>query len=286
MLSLHAKPPVKAEELFNQIISHPGSYSQVCDVMELPSDLPLQAYEMMDFAGASFSKKNQASMAANREALVEVVRKRLAAIDFTKAGKEPGVDPAPEENQDGELYGCDPTTLNPLTLELIFQLQATEVLPQLLAVEGKLVKAIAKAKDDAKVKPPEVYGWFVGGSGAQEDWSEAQRERHNNLFQARVAQRDLVILMASLMREKTYQPFLGTSLEKAYAAGLKKAAKEHGILDLKKGEVVPGEINGREVRLDPVTNLFRLEYFSVSIPYTREIRDEVRAAAEKWVAEH
>ncbi len=284
MSSLLADTP-PASALLDRIISHPGSYSQVCDIMIAEADIPYHAFELTDFSGASFSKTNQALIDKNRGPLIQAIRARLLEVDFTRETKFPVEDPKPEENNDGEAYGCDPKSLNPLLLGLIQQLQAIETLPELLVVEQKLVKGIAQAKNHPNSPVPVVAGWFVGFiTKNSESQTEAERDRYSSLFQARVAQRDLVILMAGLMREKSYDPYLKSSLETAYVKGLRKNAA--GYPKYKPGDPLPEGDYGLGFNLDPVTRILRRERDSVSIPYTRESRDEVRAAAVKWISEH
>ena len=274
--------------LLDKAIQFPGSYCQVCDVMTAPSDLPYRAYQLSGFAGASFSKANLAAMKANREPIVKAIRARLPQIDLARKAAEPKQDPAPEENMDGDTVGCDPKVLNPLLLEIILTLDATETLPELLALEAKLVDGIAKAKDNAKATPPQVQGWFVAEERDHYDEKEpeAKRDRRIQLFQSRVAQRDLVVLMGRLLREKNYGPYLTTSsLEKAYVKGIKKEAQEDGIADYQPGKPLPEDKKDWDVRLDPVSKVPVTPYSSVSIPYTRASRDEVRAAVEKWIKE-
>ncbi len=275
------------ESLFDKVILYPGSYSQVCDVMTMPEDIPYQAFIISDFEGAAFSKANQTQIEKNREPLVKAIRAHLLALDFSRKASQPKEDPKPEENMDGEAFGCDPASLNPLLLRLIRQLHAIETLPELLLVEQKLVREIAKAKDDAKAAPPVVNGWFVHEEGPYDETAnEARRDRKINLFNSRVAQRDLVMLMAVLMREKSYPAYLQTSIETAYAKGLKTQSKQGDLTKFKSGEPIPKELEHLDIEIDPITRLPRAHYSSVKIPYTRESRDEVRAAAEKWVTEH
>jgi hypothetical protein len=277
------------ESLLDKVILYPGSYSQVCDVMAMPEDVPYQAFIISDFEGAGFSKANQTQIDKNREPLVKAIRARLQTLDFSRKATPPKEDPKPEENMDGEAFGCDPASLNPLLMRLIRQLHAIETLPELLLVEQKLVRGITKAKDDAKAAPPVVNGWFVGMEGSHnenEKENEAQRDRKANLFNARVAQRDLVMLMAVLMREKSYPAYIKTSIETAYAKGLKTLSKQGDLAKFKSGEAIPKELEHLDIEIDPITRLPRARYCPVKIPYTRESRDEVRAAAEKWVTEH
>jgi hypothetical protein len=283
---LQAEAP-SGEKLLDEMISHPGSYWQICDVITSPSDIPYRAFELSDFSGRSLSKGNEVRMGHNRDVLVEALRNRLLAIDFSKVPQNPGEDPKPEENFDGEAFGCDPTSLNPILLEVVRKLKAIEALPELLALEDKLVVEIGKAKDDVKIVPPHVAGWSVGDEGTMnEEVPEAKRERRHALFQARIAQRDLVVMIAWLMREKNYQPYLKTSFESAFAKGLKVKAKEFRLPTLKPGQPAPQDVEGLEVVMDPVTRILYPSNCPVMIPYSRESRDEIRAAAAKWIQEN
>lgn len=286
--SLHAEAPT-GRQLLDDVVSHPGSYSQVCDVMSAKSDIPYRAFQLMDYEAASFSDENQAKIDKNREPLIQAIRARLLEIDFTIDAKTPAPDPTSPKDAMEDAYGCDPRALSPLILGLIQQLHAIEALPELLVVEKKLVASIARAKDNADTKPPVVTGWFLGEEfpdGEEPSSDQAKMERRSRLFQARAAQRDLVMLMGLLMREKSYAPALKTSLETEYVKGLKAMGKKHHFPQIKKGEPVPQEVDGMKVELDVPSGLLKPVYDAVRIPYTRESRDEVRAAAEKWIQEH
>ncbi|MFT3991094.1 MAG: hypothetical protein QM680_06755 [Luteolibacter sp.] len=273
--------------LLTQVISHPGSYSQVCDVMSMPSDIPYRAYQVTDFYGASLSKANAAKVASNRDSLVKAIRTRLGSIDFTRKPQQPGIDPKPEENNDGDAYGCDPEALNPILLQLILNLKAIETLPELLVVEDKLVKAIAATKDEASTPAPQVDGWGVAEENRESDEKEPEekRDRRTDLFNARVAQRDLVMVIQSLLREQNYAPAMKTRLEKAYQKGIEKYAKENKCLKFQEDPYGDGKtfiyIQRNEFSgvYHPVTEI-------INVPYTRESRDEVRAAAAQWIQEH
>ena len=276
--------------LLDKLIQFPGSYCQVCDIMTAPSELPYRAYMLSGFAGSSFSKSNLTAMKQNRETLVKAVRTRLLEIDLVRKAEEAKKDPAPEVDEDGEKVGCDPKVLNPLLLDLILELDAIEALPELLVLEAKLVKGIAAAKDDAKVAPPSVSGWFVAEErdSYDEKEPEAKRDRRIQLFQSRVAQRDLVILMGRLLREKNYAPYMTTALEKAYVKGIKAEAKEGGFSDYKPGDKLTGDneyLNGT-IEIDVPSKVPVAPYTAIQIPYSRESRDEVRAVAAKWIEEH
>jgi len=286
---LHAQEPVDGTRLLDKVISAPGSYGQTCDAMSSPSDLPYRAFAISDLGGAWLSKGNKALVESNRAAVVKAIRARLLALDFSRKAVQPKEDKKPEESEEegGYNFGTDPQSLNPLLLDIIEELDAIETLPELLVVEAKLVDGIAKAKDSTKAPVPVVTGWSVHDEGDKsEDFESPKHDRRNNLFQARVAQRDLVILMANMMRKRSYAPYLSSKLEAAYAKGIKARVKTDGLTSYKPGEPLPKELEGMDIVMDPIVHVPMVEHQTVSIPYSRESRDEIRAAAEKWIAEH
>jgi hypothetical protein len=282
---------VNANKLLDEVISHPGSYTQTCDVITIPSDVPYPAMQIKCNFGAEFSMLNEKKISENRAGLIKAIRTHLSSIDFTREPQEQESDPSvSKEEQENEIcYGADPKALNPLILKIIVNLHAIETLPELLAVEQRLVDAIAKTKDDIKVIPPWVDGFDVvevGGYYDENEPNDAKRMRRIRLFKARVAQRDLVILIASLMREKAYKPYLETNLEATYVEGLKADAKKNGYDKVKPGPNMPKEIDNWSVTFDPITKIVHKTDFSCPVPYSRESRDQIRSLAAKWIAEH
>lgn len=295
-----------ASALLDKVISYPGAYSQVCDVFTSPDDIPYRAFEISGYREAYFSNVKLAAIKENRDSLVKAIRARLLAIDFTRVPKELPTDPSPDDKENEEIgSGSDPMTLNPFLLDLIHETHAIEALQELLIVEGKLVKGIAEAKNDAKAAPPLVDGWFVAKEADmsaidREEDNQAIRERdkdpspaeiakldrERNLFNSRIAQRDVVMTIALLMREKSYAPYLKTEFEAAYVKGLKALVKKDGLEAYKPGEPLPPQLEGRKIRIDEITKLPIETYSSVAIPYSRESRDQIRAAAAQWITEH
>lgn len=305
IMNLHAQE-TDGSALLDKAISYPGSYSQVCDVFTSPDDIPYRAFEISGYREAYFSNVKLAAIKENRESLVKAIRARLLAIDFSKAAKGLPQDPSPDDRDSDEIgSGSDPMTLNPFLLDLIRETHAIEALQELLIVEGKLVKGIAEAKNDAKVMPPVVDGWFVARevdmAAIDQDDSEeairerqkdpstaeiAKRDRETKLFNSRIAQRDVVMTIALLMREKSYDPYLKTKFETAYVKGLKALVKKDGLDGYKPGAPLPPQLEGRKIRIDKITQLPIETFSSVAIPYSRESRDEIRAAAAQWITEH
>ena len=283
-VALQAAEPT-ASKLLDRVISHPGCYFQVYNAITTTEDVPYRALELTNFAGASFSKANIIQIKKNRNLLIKALRTRLLAIDFTRKEQPPTKDLKPEENFDGDAYGSDPKLLNPLLLELISQLHAIAALPELLIVEQQLMLGIAKTQANAEASPPAVAGWFVSSTrDLDENETTAARDHRTKLFHARVAQRDLVILMARLLRENKSPAYLKTSLEAAYAKGLKKHAASYPPHLV--GEPIPLGKHGIEYTIDPITNALRVPGVFITIPYTRESRDEIRTAAIQWITQH
>lgn len=288
VIAIQASHAETGTELLDKLIAAPGSYSQVCDVLTVSPEIPFKAFEIQDYAGAYFSDANLALMKARRGELVEAVRKRLGEIDLTREPVTPKPDPkaTKQDREMADCFGADPRSLNSFLFEIIRQTSATEAMPELLSLEMRLVDAIEKAK--AGGKPPEVSGWYAAMMGEEYDENEpeSKRERRSKLNRSRIAQRDLVTLIATLMRGEKYAPYLATDFEKAYVAGLKKQAKEAGYPTLAADAEIPKKLRELAVLRDPISGILYDKYQQVEIAYSRPLRDGVRAAAEKWVAEH
>ena len=288
LISAQASLAETGAELLDKLIAAPGSYSQVCDVLTVSQEIPFKAFQIQDYAGAYFSDSNLALMKARRGEVVEAVRKRLGEIDLTREPVPPKADPkaTKEELEMAECYGADPLSLNSFLFEIIRQTAATEAMPELLALETRLVDAIAKAKEGGN--PPEVSGWYAAmiGEKYDENEPEAKRDRRSKLNRSRIAQRDLVTLIATLMRGEKYAPYLATDFEKAYVAGLRKQAKEAGYPTLAADAEIPKKLSELAVVRDPISGILCDKYQQVEIAYSRPLRDGVREAAEKWISEH
>ena len=289
VISLQTVLAETGTELIDRIIAAPGSYSQVCDFLITTRDVPLKPFEIQDYSGAYFSEENIALLKSRREEVVAAVRKRLGKIDLTREPVVPDPDPnADAQDADGDLYGADPMALSSFLLDMIKKTSAIEALPELLALESKMVAAIAAARNGEE--PPKVYGWYSvmfdvdrkdldSSNAAGTGTSEYKASQTGELNRSRIAHRDLVTLMAYLMREQKYEPYLATDFEKEYVKGLKKQAKDHDLDD-------PGKADDSSIKTDPISGIRHYDYLEVAIPYTRPLRDGVRAAAEKWISEN
>lgn len=278
---LIAVQPACAEtgtELLDKLIAAPGSYSQVCSFLTTTEDIPFKAFQIQDYSGAYFSDSNIALMKSRREEVVAAVRRRLGEIDLTREPvlPKPDITANPADHETGNRYGADPESLNSFLLEIIKQTDAIEALPELLVLEEKLVKGIDKVRIEGA--PPKVSGWS-SIVFSKRDEPQAAREHRGSLNSARIAQRDLVALIALLMRERKYEPYLVTDFEKAYVQGLRKAEKEFNLS-------APDKTDDLSIETDPVSGIRHYDYVEVEIPYSKAIRDSVRAAAEKWISEH
>ena len=277
-------------ELIDRVIAAPGSYSQVCDILMTTRDVPLKPFEIQDYSGAYFSDENLALLESRREEVVAAVRKRLGEIDLTREPVTPAPDPKAKEMEEAESesYGADPMALSSFLLEIIKKTSATEALPELLALESKMVAAIAAARNGDE--PPEVYGWYAAmldtdhkdldpSKPADSKTPQPKISQTGTLNRARIAQRDLVCLMAYLMREKKYEPYLATDFEKAYVKGLRKKAEQLKLNS-------PEKADDKWIKTDAISGVRYYEHVGIPIPYTRPLRDGIRAAAEQWIAEH
>ncbi|MGC4013562.1 MAG: hypothetical protein QM755_03435 [Luteolibacter sp.] len=270
-----------AAKQLDSFILRPGVYEQSCKTITIPRSVPFQAFLLRDYAGSFFTNKQFEEIKASRRLLVPVIQARLTGIDlFRKATPPPKTAQA-----DGAEFGYDPQSLNPLLLQIILLLDAHETMPGLLDIEGRLADAITRASRDSAAPVPVVSGWWMYPEGYSYGilTHSGTSERSMELFLARVAQRDLLVLMAHMMRKRAYTPYLATRFEAAYAKEMRARVKKD---DLTRYKPDAPDSKPSYVTIDPILHVPMLAFKPVLIPYSPEIRDEIRAAATQWGSEH
>jgi hypothetical protein len=268
-------------DLLDKLITAPGSYSQVCISSSISEGIPIEAFRIQDNSGTNFSDSNIELMEAHREELIPAIRLRLGAIDLSKEPKSPKSDPNASKNERmmSDCYGADPYSLNSFLLEIVKRTKAIEVLLELMTLEANLSKSIVNAERGGSL--PEVSGYYmlVDGDGYNDNEPPAAIERRRDLNRSRIVQRDLVMLIAILLREQKFEPYLATDFEKAYVEGLREQAHERGL-------DAPEKKDDSHIKIDPISGIRHYDYHNVEIPYSRQLRVGVRRAARKWISEN
>lgn len=217
-----------ASELLDKIFNQPGHWSQMCaSPPPLPYDMPLPLYSLATPRFFSLSQENVAKLKARRaEVSVELAKRldRIVIQGFPKQEKPYNARP-PAKN---ELSG--------LLLEIILEIDAVDTLPGLLRLEATINDRLEKAAKDNGASLPdldldsptriEVPPAPPGLTSKVEieivsklpDISVQQQRT----FAARLYQRELLSVIAELLRSEHFKPLLDSDLEKNYQAYLKR----------------------------------------------------------------
>jgi hypothetical protein len=219
--------PAMAEKL-DQLLRHPGSYSQICDAMESAFPAPIPGFRSIMHGEAGFSKTNLDFIKKNRAKLLPALAAKLKSVDLLREPKPQPKDPAVKESEpEADPVGVDPACFNTLLLTMIEELDAVEVLPELLAVEEKYHALLTAGEKDAQAPLPQTDGDGAGvfpsnllKEGEEYDKLTPERaaevERQQAVFAAQAVHRDILAVMVRLMRKPGYPPMLASDLEKTY----------------------------------------------------------------------
>ncbi len=287
------KPPVvNGEKLLDELIAKPGNFNQMCGTPPpLPFDAPLPAYSVLAPRHYSFGANSILRLQSYRKEVMLVLLDRLKNVDLSKA------QPTPVMAKNWEYSRSNPRAFSSLLLSVALHLQAIEALPELLRLEDQLHSALLKAEKDEKAPLPQLeldspVGWSTikvvddkKKQKAQKPTKEDKKsfERKTDLFTCRIYQRELLALIARLLREEKYQPLLASSIEKEYIAGLRTIANEGELKDIKSLADIPEESQSW-IRWDDELGIPVLLHGSVvKIPYTETLRDDLRHMADDFL---
>ena len=268
----------------DELLRHPGDYSQICDARVAPFPAPIPGFRSLLHGEASFSTKNMALIKANRPAIIAAIGKKLESLDITKKPVPPPPDPSIlKDRVDVEPIGADPAVFSTLLLNLIEELDAVEVFPQLLAFEEKYHAQLVIAEQDPKAPLPQSDGADGAGLGTDalkegEEYDKltpertAEVERKTAVFHAQALQRDILAVFVRSMRKQGYEPMLASDLEKVYGRLLKeKWGKHEDYSKYKKAADIPVE-DRDNLKFDSVHGVAYAAWDPVEIPYNEATR--------------
>jgi len=293
--------------LLDEAIQRPGDFSQTCDAPEpVPYKAPpLPLYGLGVPQPFQLSDAMRAELKNNRDAVVKEIGARLDKLDWLNPPPAPKVPkkalfPTKKEEQ-GDMdpntpSAQNPRTLSPVMLSIIVELNAKELLPQLLKLEEQLnTLNEAGLKNPAKAPLAKVdAGGFAMWQGADEDYKDVEDwdkappklKRKRQLFEALVFDRELLGVMLDLVNQSHFAPLKSTQLAELRAKEIKSKAQTDEMLravktpeDLKKPDLKDVGID-----FDAELGVPYWRWQHVLVPYTEERRAEARKVIEDFVA--
>jgi hypothetical protein len=295
---LFSQSTFSAAPSLDEMLRHPGDYSQVCDIRTSSFPAPIPGFCTILHGEANFSQENIALIKKHRTELLPQISAKLAAIDLTKKTQPQEPEKLKNKNPDecdATPVGVDPAVLSNLLVNLIEELDAYEVFPQLLAVENRFHEMLTAAEKNPKASLPQTDGVEGAGIGAMnlygedEDYEKmtearkAEVERTRSIFYAQNLHRDILAVMVKSMRKHGYEPMLTSELEKTYGT-LRKAqsAKNESLSKFKTANDIP-EAEREDIKFDPIHQVAYYQWDAVNIPYTEEIRQNIVTLTKSYV---
>jgi hypothetical protein len=258
-----APPVIKGADLLDEALSHPGGYSQMCLMpAPLPFDAPVPAYGILAPRNDFFDAVTSQNLQAHRQKVIPVLVEHLHDVDIPHSQVK---------------------NLNSLVLETVRLLNGIEALPELLRIEDQLHAALAAAQQDAGAPLPDLnlnspVVWAKAKTGDSKPSARKDAE-----FKCRIMQREMLGLMAKLLRDEDFPSFFNTEIEKEHAAGLRKIASEGELKDIKTAQDIPYESRNLIVWDKKIGIPVYRSGGRINVPYTEALRDEVRRVAEDFL---
>lgn len=265
--------------LLEEVIRKPGTWNQMCAMpMPLDFDVPLPMYSLATARNFFLSPANLDRLQEQRAVVGADIVSLLNRMDLSKA-----------TNNSAQPVGLldsnqDPEQLSGTLLDIILQLDVVEALPGLLRVEADLNQRLSAAKtNDASLPALDLGGPVMFSGVTQENFKEQFSSRRRSEFTARVYQREMLSVMAALLRHERYQPLLDSDLEKSYFGHLKQNAGNVQLERFHSAADIPSNQKGW-IGFDTVHGLpfFKDQYHAAFVPYTPELRQDIR----KWAADY
>lgn len=296
------KPTITAARLLDEIIVRPGDFDQMCDA---PPAVPFAAPPIPAF-GLSVSQdlfpsdEMKAKLRSRREDIVKEISSRFEKYDWLKPPAAPPVskkalflkkEPGNEEFDATKPSGINPRAMSGIMLTIIEDLEAVELLPQLLRLEDDLHKITQDALKDPKAPVPTVE---VGGGamwqGMQEefkdveDWEKAPPalKRKQALFNALIFDRQLLGVMLQLLQHQNYGPLRESTFALLRAMAIKRKPLDEEMAKIKSDKDIP-ENERRYIFFDKELNVPVWRYEHAEVLYSEPMREEVRGLVQAYV---
>ena len=293
--------------LLDEAIQRPGDFSQTCDAPDpVPYKAPpLPLYGLGVPQPFSLSDRMKAELKKNRDAIVKEIGVRLEKLDWTNPPPAPKLPkkalfPTKREDQ-GDMDPNSPSeqnprTLGPVMLSLIVELNAKELLPQLLKLEEQLNtlnEAALQDPDKAPVAKVDAGGFAMWQGADQdfkdvEDWDKAppKLKRKKQIFEGLVFDREILGVMLELVNQAGFEPLKKSEFAELRAKELKAKAETDEMLRAIKSADDLNQPDKKDLGIgfDKELGIPYWHWQHILAPYTSERRAAARKIIEDFVA--
>jgi hypothetical protein len=285
-------------EQFDKILRFPGDYRQNCDSVISFYPAPLPAFRSIMQPYAAISEANIEYLKKNRSGVIPILVSKLEAADLLrKPVPQPRDSTVTHPDPEGpEPIGVDPDSFNTPLLKIVEELDAVEVIPQLLVIEEKYLPMMQAFEKDASAPVPQVDGAnqakvFARNLRAYDEEikslrkePKAELDRQRAIFRVQAVQRDVLAVFVRLMRNANYQPLLNSHLEALYGRVLKaRFGKDEELSKFKGLNDIP-DYDRHYIKFHPVHKVAWREDSDLGIPYSPDLRKEILDLTKSFIA--
>lgn len=268
-------------QLLDQAIAEPGNWDQMCSFPTVDTPAPIPANGLLVNRQFMLGSDMILRLRARRDDVVAALSARLQEFDVWQ--KPAPAPPAGSEDAfPPKKSHLSPRSLNGVLLSIADQLQAIEVLPELLRIEEALARGIAAAERDEAAPVPDIGGDASFVISSFRDEPKEKGARRIDLLQCQVVQRELLGLMTALLRREKFPPMLESDMQKRFMDGLRDRAGKDDLAAIKSAGDIPA--NAKWITFDTSLEMPLARSFVVKIPYSEELRTEIRWIATQFLA--
>jgi hypothetical protein len=295
--------PISAARLLDEVIVRPGDFDQMCDA---PPPVPFAAPPIPAF-GLSvaqdlfLSDEMKEKVRVRRPEIIKEMEARFEKFDWLKPPPAPPIskkplfvkkEPGNEEFDATKPSGQNPRAMGGIMLTIIGDLEAVELLPELLKLEDSLHQITQTALADPKAPVPDIE---IGGGAMWkgmeeefskvEDWDKAPPElkRKEKLFHALVFDRQMLGMMLQLLQHKNYRPLADSTPGLLRVMAIKRKPLDEEMAKIKRPEDIP-ENERRYITFDKELNVPVWRYEHAEVLYSEPMREEVRGLVQAFVS--
>lgn len=266
-------------KLLEDVIRMPGSWSQMCaSPPPVPLDVPMPVETFLIRRHFNINPENDERLMACRNEVVPVLKTRLGELKLEPPPKrERTFGAVMPSKQTAEAYG-------PIIFQIVSVLNAIECLPELLAIEQKLAGIIERGGADKNAPVPELdldsgTSRMIRFEAPVKEWERLRAD-----YSCRIVQREILGLIKTLLIQEEHAPMQNSAF---VAAQLREGRKqlEEQAANVKSEKDIPWRLEKLVVWNPKMHKAVPKDgaALHVTIPYTPEIRAEIRKIAEEFL---
>ncbi len=296
-------PAVPIADLVDEAIQRPGDGSQICDAPEpVPYRPPIPVYGLAVTQSTYLSEPMKQLLRARRDEVVQELARRLEKLDLLNPPtapvkrKKPLLPPLyppakPDEFEFATETEQNPRSLGGVMLTVMLELDAVELLPQMLHLEDQLYGIIKTAFDNEKAPLPKIEtGGFISWQGQGEEFKDVEDwdklppalKRRQELFDVQVFDREMLGLMVELLHRKGYAPLASSTLGRIRTLRLRARQLDEDLQKIQSEKDIPADRKDA-IAFDKDAGVPYWRWQAARAPFSDQLRAETRGLVEAYL---